>query len=167
MFSFAVVLLNFYSVFSNLQSSPWWFAEVIEPFLSCFIQDILSFFHYPGCGFLFYSHEIHVHTLEALLNMPASNFHRALSTIWIRKRYWIKSFNLLSVRLLSCLSSSPPLPRAFLWEESEHFLFKMKCNAPEEAFGRAEHRKGAPVNLFPVNIQLRSCRTAFFLSLCR
>lgn len=104
--------------------------------LELFYIGHLIFLSLPRLWLLFYSHEIHVHTLEALLNKLASNFHRALSTIWIRKRYWIKSFNLLSVMLLPCLSSSPPLPRAFLCEESEHFLLKVKCKAQEDAFAR-------------------------------
>lgn len=40
--------------------------------------------------------------------------------------------------LLSCLSSSPPLPRAFLWEGGEHFLFKAKGTAREDALAKAE-----------------------------
>lgn len=75
-----LLLFKFSSVFSNLQSSPSWCAEVIEP-LGLFCIGHLIFLSFPRLWLLFHSHEIRVHTLEALLNKLASKFHRALSTI--------------------------------------------------------------------------------------
>lgn len=45
--------------------------------------------------------------------------------------------------LLPCLSSSPPLPRAFLCEEKQHFLLKVKREAQEDAFARLGWERGS------------------------
>lgn len=117
--------------------------------LELFYIGHLIFLSLPSPWLLFYSHEIHVHTLEALLNKLASNFHRALSTIWIRKRYWIKSFNLLSAILLSCSSSRPhllcpppPSSKSFSVLVKWTLSVLSKCNAAEDALGEWNPKPG-------------------------
>lgn len=77
------MLLNFNNLCSDLQSVPWWLAEIIEWLLSCLTEDILAFFHYPAHSFF----SIPMKSLYILYKPSWTSLRRTLTKLLTQFEY--------------------------------------------------------------------------------